>query len=138
VPATVLAMQTTRVTSTFEITSWDQTTWHEADGIQAGQARVTKTFTGDLEGASVAQVLLIGLDGEGAAYTAQEVISGTLGGRTGSFALQHGATAADGDEFSPGVIIPGSGRGELAGIRGTAEFRHDDSGARLTLEYDVA
>lgn len=35
-----------------------------------------------------------------------------------------------------GAIIPGSATGELAGLRGSAEYRHDDQGAILTLHYD--
>jgi hypothetical protein len=71
------------------------------------------------------------------AYTAHEVVTGTLEGRSGSFALAHGAVGggADEDAHAPGVIVPGSGRGELAGISGRVAFRHDEQGPRITLEY---
>jgi hypothetical protein len=36
-----------------------------------------------------------------------------------------------------GVVLPGTGTGELAGLRGTVELTHDDSGAVLTLDYDL-
>jgi hypothetical protein len=134
--ATVAGMTTTtRVTVPFEITSWDQTGWYDADGVEAGRAEVRKTFAGDFTGSSVAQLVLVQLDGTGALYTAVEVLTGALEGRAGSFALQHGASAETGAEFSPGRIVTGSGRGELAGISGTAEFRHDEAGARMTLDY---
>jgi hypothetical protein len=90
----------------------------------------------------VAQVLTVSLDGKGVAYTAHEVVTGVLEGRSGSFAIAHGAMDGDdvpsADVHAPGRVVPGSGRGELAGIAGRVELRHDDQGARLTLDYTLA
>jgi len=127
---------TKQITVPFEITSWDQTAWSDEDGVQAARAEVAKSFAGDLTGTSSAQLLTVTVDGNGVAYSAHEVVTGSLEGRSGSFAMAHGAMAGDSD-FAPGRIVPGSGRGELAGITGTVEFRHDEAGARLTLEYDL-
>ena len=127
---------TKRITVPFEITSWDQTAWSDKDGVQAARAEVAKSFAGELSGTSAAQVLMVSVDGQGVAYTAQEVVTGSLEGRSGSFAMAHGAMDGDADA-APGRIVPGSGRGDLAGITGRLEFRHDESGARLTLEYDL-
>jgi hypothetical protein len=127
---------TKRITVPFEITAWDQSAWNEADGVQAARAEVSKSFGGELAGTSRAQLLMVTVDGEGVAYSAHEVVTGELEGRSGSFVMTHGALDGDAD-FAPGRIVPGSGRGGLAGISGRVEFRHDEAGARITLEYDL-
>jgi hypothetical protein len=35
------------------------------------------------------------------------------------------------------VVVPGSGTGELRGLRGNVEFRHDENGASLTFDYAI-
>jgi hypothetical protein len=64
------------------------------------------------------------------AYTAMERITGTLAGRAGSFVLIHGATA---DTGATGVVVPGSGTGELAGLTGTMEIRHEEGGGPVLM-----
>lgn len=127
------------ITGAFEVTGWEQTPLDEpAEGPPRSRATVTKTFTGGLDGSSAAEVLVCGQ----AAYTAQERIDGRIGERAGTFVIQHGAVtgdAADGEgrPVSTGVVVPGSGTGELAGITGTVTFRHDETGAVFTLDYDL-
>ena len=59
---------------------------------------------------------------------------GTLDGRAGTFVLQHGATGApDGSPFMFGHVVPGSGTGALAGLRGTVRMEHE----RYTLDYEL-
>src|SRR3954468_15431820 len=130
------ATQTT-ITAEFEITSWDQTPYDEgAEGAELGRATVRKAFTGPLTGTSVAELLLCGSGEDGRGYVASEKVTGTLDGRTGPFVLQHGAVQGPGDDGRTfGHVVPGSGTGELAGLRGDAVYRHDESGARLTLTY---
>ncbi len=36
-----------------------------------------------------------------------------------------------------GYVVPGSGTGELQGLRGHCTFHHDENGATFTLDYDV-
>lgn len=44
-----------------------------------------------------------------------------LGGRAGTFVVQHGGLAhTDGSLSTFGTVVPGSGTGELAGISGEA------------------
>jgi hypothetical protein len=96
---------------------------------------VHKIYRGDLEATAVAEMVLCGET----SYSAIERISGTLGGRSGTFVLAHGATRGFGPEgYSPGVVVPGSGTGDLSGLSGTVEFRHDGTGPSITMHYDVA
>lgn len=79
-----------------------------------------KVYRGDLEGASAGEMMGAGNAAAGrAGYVAVEEFTGTLHGKTGSFALQHSSTMYDG-EFEMNIrVAPGSGKGELEGIAGT-------------------
>ena len=102
--------------------------------LALGRVAFRKTYKGDdLTGTAVATMLNCGQ----LAYTAMERVTGTLGGRTGSFVLMHGAApGGDRPDVATGVIVAGSGTGELAGLTGRMEIRHDEDGPRLFLEYD--
>ena len=100
---------------------------------------VKKTFTGALTGSSVAELLTCESESGSAGYVAMERVEGTLDGRAGTFVIQHGGLfdATTGKATPYGAIVPGSATGELAGLRGSAEYRHDDQGAMLTLHYEI-
>ncbi len=100
---------------------------------------VKKTFSGALTGSSVAELLTCESESGSAGYVAMERVDGTLDGRAGTFVIQHGGLydAATGEAIPYGAIVPGSATGELAGLRGSAEYRHDDQGAILTLHYEI-
>lgn len=129
----------TRSTSHFEIDTWDPETFHDADGVQLIRTRVTKTFTGDLEGTSTAELLMAMGGQEGsAAYVGFELITGRLGGRKGSFVLHHTATSAPEGQAASWTIVPDTGTGELAGIAGEGRIDNDpDTGHALALDYTV-
>ncbi len=131
-------MQTT-ITVPFEIDTWDEATYDEpAAGPKLTSATLVKRYRGPLEGAGQARVLTAQGDG-GRGYVASERVSGTLEGRTGTFVIQHGAAGAadEPEEVALGVIVGGSGTGELEGLRGEVAFRHDDDGARVTISYTL-
>lgn len=117
----------------FEITEWDQTPYgDEGERNELARVTVTKVFTGDIEGQSVAELLMAG-NPVGAGYLASELFTGTVGTRSGSFVVQHGGLVDAGDAHSFGSIVPGSGTGELAGVRGEAIYANNDEGHTLTL-----
>src|SRR5579884_3223617 len=125
-------------TSTFAIDDWKQETYDERDGITLGRARVAKTFSGDLAGTSTAELLLAQTSAGPAAYVGLERVEGTLHGRAGSFVLHHSATAAGGTQTGSWTIVPGSGTGELAGIRGAAQILIARDGTHtLELAYEL-
>ena len=133
----------TRATASFDVTAWDQTPYDDsAGGPLLARATVRKTFTGDLEATSTAELLMCQSDPQdlaaGAGYVASERVTGRLHGREGTFVLQHGGLSGDGEPHTFGHLVPGSGTGDLAGIRGTMEIAQDASGAHtLTLEYTL-
>jgi hypothetical protein len=89
-------------------------------GTAIGRYGLDKQFHGDLEAASKGEMLGAGNPATGTAgYVAIEQVTGTLHGRTGSFALQHFGTMED-NKFDLTVkVVPGSGEGDLTGISGT-------------------
>jgi hypothetical protein len=103
-----------------------------AEGL--GRMSIDKKISGDLVGTSKGEMLTGGDLKQGlAGYVAMEVVTGTLAGRHGSFALQHSATMTpQGPDLSI-IVVPGSGSGELKGIRGT--FNIDASGGHHAYDF---
>jgi hypothetical protein len=103
-----------------------------AEGLS--RMSIDKKITGDLVGTSKGEMFSGGDPKQGVAgYVAMEVITGTLAGRHGSFALQHSATMTkEGRELSI-LVVPGSGTGELKGIRGT--FNIEISGGQHSYDF---
>lgn len=130
----------TKATSEFAITAWEPTPYDvDVPGPKMTRTVVKKTFTGALTGTSVAELLTCESESGSAGYLAMERVDGSLDGRSGTFVIQHGGLydAAMGKATPYGAIVPGSATGELAGLRGSAEYRHDDQGAILTLHYSL-
>jgi hypothetical protein len=103
-----------------------------AEGL--GRMSIDKKLSGDLLGTSKGEMLTGGDLKQGlAGYVAMELFTGTLAGRHGSFALQHSATmTAQGPNLTI-IVVPGSGSGELKGIRGT--FNIDASGGQHAYDF---
>lgn len=106
------------------------------DGISLGRYALDKQYHGELEAKAHGEMLTAGGPVQGSAgYVAVERVDGTLGGRRGSFALQHlGRMSAAGQELTI-VVVPDSGTGELAGIAGRLEIEIQPGGAHV---YDFA
>ena len=127
----------TRATSTFEITAWEETAYDEpTEGPKLSRATVRKIFRGEIVGESTAELLLCQADDSSAGYVALERIVGRVGDRSGSFIVQHSAVRGDGVAKATWFVVPGSGTGDLRGLRGEAEYRHDEHEATFTLDYD--
>ena len=127
-----------RATATFEITRWDETPYDEpADGPRLSRITVAKNFSGEIEGESIAELLTCQEKEAAAGYVAYEVVIARVGGRAGSFVIQHAASDDGAQDRLYGVVVPGAGTGGLSGLRGAGEFRYDESGATFTLDYTL-
>ncbi len=85
-----------------------------------GRMSNDKRFHGDLEGSSKGQMLMIGSTVEGsAAYVSIELVTATLHGRSGSFALQHNGTMTRGVGQMAVTVVPDSGTEALQGLVGS-------------------
>jgi hypothetical protein len=70
-----------------------------------------------------------------AGYVAIEVVTGTLNGKHGSFALQHFATMDAAGPKMQVVVVPGSGTDELKGIAGTFTIKIENGQHEYELDY---
>jgi hypothetical protein len=96
-----------------------------------GSMSIDKTFHGDLQGTSVGQMLAFRSGVEGSAgYVAMERVAAALGGREGSFTLQHSGLMDKGAPSLTVVVVPDSATDGLTGLTGTMNIvvtpgRHD-------------
>ena len=91
----------------------------KAEGSTIARMSVTKQYHGDLEATATGEMLSAGTEVKGSAgYVAMERVTGKLGGRSGSFVLQHSGTLTRGAPEQNITVVPDSGSGELAGLTG--------------------
>ncbi|BBY22249.1 DUF3224 domain-containing protein [Mycobacterium stomatepiae] len=128
---------TERINADFTVISREE---QPAEGF-SGQLSHTifdKTFTGDLEGTSVVQLIAIKTPVENAmAYVAFEHITGTIGDRKGTFVVRHSAlmTPAEG-RSGEWIVVPHAGDGDFAALTGRGEIVQGPSGEVFQLDCD--
>jgi hypothetical protein len=110
------------------------------DDTAIGRLTLDKKFSGDLQGTSQGQMLGFRSATEGSGgYVAQEKVTAKLGGRTGSFVLQHIGTMRKGSAPVMNVaVVPDSGTGELTGISGTMTIIIEGGKHSYEFAYDVS
>jgi Protein of unknown function (DUF3224) len=108
----------------------------KAPGSTLGRMSLEKTFRGDLAGEGRGEMLTALTDVPGSAvYVAVERVTGTLHGRSGTFALSHRGTMTRGAQSLSIGVVPDSGTGELAGIEGDLAIEIRDRKHYYTLTY---
>jgi len=128
----------TRASARFQVVNWDETSYHEAAGEpKLTRATVTKTFTGDLEGKSVVEYLMMYRPDGAAAFVGVERVEGKLAGREGTFVLEHRGTYEEGTARAVCRVLPGSGTGALGGLSGEGGFAARGTEAPFSLDYDL-
>ncbi len=124
-------------TAPFSNDRYEEEPYGEADGAEVSRVHISRTFTGDLEGSSTAELLIAKSEG-GGGYVGQDRITGALRGKSGSFVFQHAGLMGPEGITNTGTIVPGTGTGELAGITGEGTMLADDQGNHtLTLDYEL-
>ena len=104
-----------------------------------GRMMIDKQYSGDLIGIGQGEMLSAGNPALGSAsYVAIEHVTGTLGGRAGSFALQHAGTMHKGEHDLVIRVVPGSGTGELEGITGLLKLDIVDRVHHYVLDYQLS
>jgi hypothetical protein len=110
----------------------------DASPAALGRMSIDKRFSGDLEATSQGIMLSAGAPHLGAAgYVAMEIVSGSLRGRNGTFALQHSGTIAAGVPQLKVIVAPGSATGDLAGLAGELTIRIADGKHAYELDYTL-
>ena len=125
--------------SVFTVVDWNEEAPDDSDGVTITRARLSKSFVGDVEGSSLAEILTVRAQGESSAYVGFERFVVKVHGRAGTFVLQHCAGMIGDDRTTSWTVVPSSGTGELAAIAGTAEIAVDEEGGHLfAFDYELA
>jgi hypothetical protein len=107
-----------------------------ANASAIGRHAIEKAYHGGLNGRALGEMLSAGQPQAGeATYVALESFEGTLDGKSGGFALAHSGEMDAGSEALRIGIVPGSGTGELAGIRGHLTIRREAGKHSYALTY---
>jgi hypothetical protein len=125
--------------SRFAIKGWDEKPYGEGQDLpKLTRAAVTKTFTGDIEGEGHVEYLMMYRGDGSATFVGLERVVGKLAGRAGSFVLQRTGVFENGVAKETYLVIPGSGTGDLRGLRGegTSAVGHGTEHP-LTLTYEL-
>ena len=126
------------LTSRFNITSWDEKTLRQVTpDRKITLASVENEIEGDVIGECHQELVMYYRPDGTASVLGLLHISGSVAGRTGSFAVEslggYDGTVATGELR----IIPGSGSGELSQIRGTGATRATREDVTCVLTVDL-
>ncbi|WP_317205786.1 DUF3224 domain-containing protein [Janthinobacterium sp.] len=123
-------------TGSFDITLTPQTAAPAIADAKLGRMTIEKQFHGDLEAASLGEMLSVRTEVQGSAgYVALERVTGTLHGRKGSFVLQHSGTMSRGAASLVLSVVPDSGSEELIGLSGAMSIQIDQGKHSYTMDY---
>jgi Protein of unknown function (DUF3224) len=126
-----------QATATFKIKSWDEDRYDElGDGAGLSRASVTQAFSGDIEGDGSVQWLMCYRPDKTADFVGLQRLTGKIGGRSGTVVLTTVGVFDGREARGEWSIVPGSGTGELAGVRGEGGFTAPTGGEPAAqLEY---
>jgi hypothetical protein len=129
---------TTQAKGSFEVKMTPQS-WSEAGADPAlGRFLLDKQYHGDLEASSQGQMLSAGTEEKGSAgYVAIEKVTGTLHGRSGTFAMQHNGVMNRGVPELTIKVVPDSGTGDLKGLAGAMTIQIADGKHSYELAYTL-
>ena len=103
----------------FAITSWDEKPYSEGEGLpKLTRASVIKTLTGDIEGESQSEYLMMYREDGSASFVGLERVVGRMDGKSGTFVLERTGAFENGQAKESYTVVGGSATGELSGLRG--------------------
>jgi hypothetical protein len=125
-----------RATGRFEMKATHQPAVEMA-GMQRGVSHFDKVFSGAMTGTSRVHMESVRTPTPtSAAYVAVECFEVTLDGKQGSFfAIHAGVMSAQAGQQLTITIVPDSGTGALAGIKGEMVIERDPEGHRYEVRY---
>ena len=123
----------------FAIKSWDEKPYSEGQDLpKLTRAAVIKTFSGDIVGEGQVEYLMMYRGDGSATFVGLERIVGRIAGKAGTFVLQRTGVFEGGQAKESYSVIPGSGTGELRGLRGegTSAVGHGNEHP-IALNYEL-
>jgi hypothetical protein len=125
-----------KAVATIAVRSADRKPYDETDGPALMELRLNETFSGDIEGESPVRALQVARGDNSASLVSMQRFRGKLGGREGSFVLQGSEVVENGRIEGTWFVVPGSGTGDLRGLRGEGGFDGQfGESSRGTLDY---
>jgi hypothetical protein len=100
-------------------TPFDET----ADGPSLVEVELPETFSGDIAGESTVRVIQAAHEDGSMSFVGLQRVRASVGGRTGSFLLRPSGTVIDKETNATWFVVPGSGTGDLKGLRGDGGFK---------------
>jgi len=126
----------TKIQAKITVHSSEAKPYDQSESPALLEVRLTETFSGDIEGTSPVRALQVLRDDKSACLVSLQRFHGKLGERQGTFVLQGSEIVEDGKITATWFVIPGSGTGELSGLRGEGGFEGDfGKGSNGTLDY---
>ena len=127
-----------RVTGTFDVKITPQAAEAHLEAAQVGRMHLDKQFNGALDATSKGVMLATSGSVKGSAgYVAIERVTGTLDGRSGSFALQHNGTMDRGAPSLTISVVPDTGTDALEGISGSMSIEITGGVHYYTFDYSL-
>lgn len=109
----------TTANARFAIKNWDEKPYSEGPDLpKLTRASVTKNFTGDIEGESHVEYLMMYRSDGSATFVGLERVVGRIGDKKGSFVLQRTGAFEGGQAKETYTVVAGSATGDLSGLRG--------------------
>jgi hypothetical protein len=105
--------------------------------FSAGRMLISKSYSGDLEGNAVGQMISVRTGSGHAAYYAVEEFSGKLGEKRGTFILLHEGVMSPQEQSLSVKVLKGSGTEALQALEGTLTITQTDAGHEYTFEYSL-
>jgi hypothetical protein len=126
-----------RVNAEITVHKYEPAAYEEpSDGPTLTRIHVEESFSGEIEGDGVAEFLQAGRADGSASFVGLERVTGKLAGKQGTFVLQDAGTVEGNVVSGEWFVVPGSGTGELEGLRGTGGFRANlGENAQVHLDY---
>ena len=130
---------TEHISGTFDVTMGKKAMHDAASNSGIGRMSLDKRYHGGLDATGVGEMLaaMTAIPGS-AGYVAMEFVEGSLGGRSGSFFLQHTGTMDRGTPTLSVVVVPDSGTDALVGLTGRLNIRLIAGEHSYDFDYSLA
>jgi hypothetical protein len=127
----------TQLEGAFDVMSWDEAPYDRSEGQpRFSHVRSVYEMKGDVDGeASICYLLAYAEDA--AHFVGFALVTGTIGGRQGSFVMHDIGTYENDVAKGRWAIIPGLGGGALRDIRGYGHFAAGPTGATYLLDVSM-
>lgn len=100
------------------------------------EINLTETFIGEIDGESLVRALQVQRDDHSARLVSMQRFRGKVGGYEGTCVLQGAEIVENGKINASWFVVPGSGTGDLSGLRGEGGFQGDfGKGSHGSLDY---